>query len=72
MKTTLKLKRYRWKLIKYSLLGLIFCFGIGIPSALWTINMFGGEEQPAQAGIENTLRSIVKTAHPVLLLNKKR
>jgi hypothetical protein len=45
--------------------------GIGIPTALWTIRIISGDEQPVQAEKGNITRSIAKTTHSAFLMHKK-
>ncbi|MEI8008320.1 MAG: hypothetical protein WCI00_02515 [bacterium] len=55
------IRQYKKSLIKYSIITLVFCFGLGIPGALWSIRMISGKHKNMQ---EDTTTLLKNEAQP--------
>lgn len=62
------MKRYRKKLIVYSIICTTICFTIAIPAALWTITLISSKGQPQAGNV--MLRKMGKNSQAVLFMNK--
>ena len=54
-------KHYRKKLIMYGIFVLILGFGIGLPTALWSIKIISGEDQPEKGKQVRAAAQVSKT-----------